>query len=579
MSRFPTFTRTLREQRIPAIAWSVALVALGFVHVLMFPQYRDAASVLDQNAYYQALAGEAGSVGSPAGYLNVEYFNGVPLMVLIFAIIAGTGMIAAEQASGTLDFVLAQPLRRSRFVIEKAAALAVLVVVVSMASLPGLILATFVVDFDLSIARMAAACLTIVPLTLLFASIALFGSAVLRSRIEATVIGIGAALAGFFLNVFGAFADALEGPRKLSPFYWTNYGKALTGGWDWTHAALFVGAAVGIAALTAVLFERRDLGTPVRRLRWWRRTFPQDNKAPTLGATSMLTAPGRFPTLRRTLREQRIQFTAWGLMVLLLGFITVVIYPSFHDAFAAFDQSGAFQEFAGEAGSVSSPAGYLNSEFFSYIPLLILIAVVIAGTGSVAGEESAGTLDLVLAQPVSRRRVLLEKTAALLILLVGVVLAGIPGLIAAKLIVDFDMSVLKVTLAALYMIPLALLFLSLAVFSSAALANRTAATILVVGAAIAGYFLNTLGVFVDALEQPRKLSPFYWADFSRVMLHGFDFGRAAVFVAISLAFVAAAVIVLEGRDIATHTTRFRRGRERSAEGATGAAGMAAPRAR
>jgi ABC-2 type transport system permease protein len=564
VSRFPTFTRTLREQRIPAIAWSVALVALGFVHVLEFPQYREAAAELDKNPYYQALAGQAGSVGSPAGYLNIEYFNGAPLLVLIFAIIAGTGMIAAEQASGTLDFVLAQPIRRSRFVIEKAAALAILVVVVSMASLPGLILATFVVDFDLSIARMAAACLTIVPLTLLFASIALFGSAVLRSRIEATVIGIGAALAGFFLNVFGAFADVLDGPRKLSPFYWTNYGKALTGGWDWPHAVLFVGAAVAIAALTAVLFERRDLGTPVRRPLWPRRTRPQESKSARPAPPSILSAPGRLPTLRRTLREQRIQFTAWSLVVLLLGFITVIIYPSFKDAFAAFDQSGAFQEFAGEAGSVSSPAGYLNTEFFSYIPLLVLIAVVIAGTGAVAGEESAGTLDLVLAQPVSRRRVLLEKTAALLILLVAVVLVSIPGLVAAKLIVDFDMSILKVTLAALYMIPLALLFLSLAVFSSAALANRTAATILVVAAAIAGYFLNTLGAFVDALEQPRKLSPFYWADFSRVMVHGVDFGRAAVFVAISLAFVVAAVFVLERRDIATHGTRLRLRRNHAA---------------
>lgn len=556
MSRFPTFWRTLREQRVPAISWGVALVALGFVHVLMFPQYRDAAAQLDQNAYYKALLGDAGSVGSPAGYLTVEYFSGAPLMVLIFAIIAGTGLIASEQSAGTLDFVLAQPIRRRRFVIEKAAALAVLVVAVSMASLPGLIIGTLVVDFDISIRRLALACLTIAPLTLFFAAIALFGSAVLRSRVEATVIGIGAALAGFFLNVFGAFADALDTPRKLSPFYWTNYSKVLTGGSDWTHSALFVAAAVGITVLTAVFFERRDLGT-AGRLRWrWRLRAEGAKRAPAAEA-AMAMAPARLPTFRRTLREQRIQFMAWGLMVFVLGFITVVIYGSFRDAFAAFDESGAFQEFAGEAGSVSSPAGYLSVEFFSYIPLLILIAVVIAGTGAIAGEESAGTLDLVLAQPVSRRRVLFEKTAALLVLLVAVVVVSIPGLLAAKVFVTFDMSAAKMAEAVLYMIPLTLLFLSLAVFSSAVLANRTAATILVVGAAIAGYFLNTLGAYVSALEQPRKLSPFYWADFTRVMLHGFDFGRALVFVAISVAILVAAMLILERRDIAARTTHFR----------------------
>ena len=67
-----------------------------------------------------------------------------------------------------------------------------------------------------------------------------------------------------------------------------------------------------------------------------------------------------------------------------------------------------------------SAAGYLGSELFSFmVPLLLLIAAVGAGARAIAGEEERGTLDLLLANPVSRRRLVLEKLAALAAELAG----------------------------------------------------------------------------------------------------------------------------------------------------------------
>lgn len=548
----PTFRRTLREQRTPVSAWSTALLALAFIHVLTFPQYSEAASILDDNPFYQALAGDAGGVGTPSGYLNAEFFTGVPLMVLIFAIIAGTGLIAAEQAAGTLDLLLAQPVRRSRVVFEKAAALGVLVVIVSMASLPGLLLGQLVVEFEISTARMASACLTIVPVAALYAAIAIFGSAVLRSRVQATVVVIGAAVLGFFLNAFGSFADALGDVRKISPFYWTDYGSALTGNFEWANAALFVLISAVIVTATAWRFERRDVGTTGSGRTWPWRPAKRDVDREEVSSEAPAASNSQLATFRRTLREQRVQAIAWGTTVLVLAFVTVAIYPQFRDIFAAFDDSGAFGELAGEAGSVSSPAGYLALEFFSYIPLLILIAAVIAGSGALALEEGSGTLDLVLAQPVRRRRVLLEKVGALVLVVVGISVAAIPGLLIAAVVIDFDLSLLRLALSAVYIVPLVLLFLGLSILAGATLADRNMSTILVVGVAIATYFLNTLGAFVSGLDQARKLSPFYWADFSRVMLYGFDYARAAAFVAIACVLIGIAVVVFERRDIGTH---------------------------
>ena len=47
------------------------------------------------------------------------------------------------------------------------------------------------------------------------------------------------------------------------------------------------------------------------------------------------------------------------------------------------------------------------------IPLLLIIATVSAGSAAVAGEEERGTLELMLSLPRARRRLVVERLAAL----------------------------------------------------------------------------------------------------------------------------------------------------------------------
>ena len=81
-----------------------------------------------------------------------------------------------------------------------------------------------------------------------------------------------------------------------------------------------------------------------------------------------------------------------------------------------------------------TPHGYINVEFFSYMPLILGIYIVLSGSGLLVGDEENGTLDLVLAHPVSRTAVFWGRLlsfmatvlAILLITWLGFVLA-IPG--------------------------------------------------------------------------------------------------------------------------------------------------------
>ena len=142
--------------------------------------------------------------------------------------------------------------------------------------------------------------------------------------------------------------------------------------------------------------------------------------------------------------------------------------------------------------------------------LLFLVYAVGWGARGVAGEEEAGTLDLVLAHPVSRSRLVLEKLGALtlqLAILGGVLLVTV--VVSAKA-VSMDISSGRIAGAVLAVSLLGLLYGTLALAVGAATGKRATAIGVAAALAVAAYFLDGLGQVVDALEPWRRLSPFDW---------------------------------------------------------------------
>ncbi len=218
----------------------------------------------------------------------------------------------------------------------------------------------------------------------------------------------------------------------------------------------------------------------------------------------------RLMLLRKTLRDARTTTVAIGVANALMALFVVLIYPEYRDQLKDFQMPEAFRGLLGEAAGWSTPAGFLSAEFFSWVPLLLITLAIIAGSGAIAGEESAGTLDLLLAQPIPRPRLLLEKAAALTLALLLAALASIPGFLLGRAFVDIDLTSGRLVLAVLNMVPPALMFLTLSLWMSAALPGRGAAAAVATGAVVVAYFLNTVGAAVDLLETPRRLTPFYW---------------------------------------------------------------------
>lgn len=253
----------------------------------------------------------------------------------------------------------------------------------------------------------------------------------------------------------------------------------------------------------------------------------------------------------KTVRDARRGLAWWTLGIVALVVLTNAFYPSIegneqYDELLE-DYGDAAQAFFG-ATDITSPEGYLNSQFFSLtIPVLLLIYAVGAGSRAVAGEEEAGTLDLLLAQPLSRRRIVLEKAAATALQLGALSLVVFASIAATAPLFSLDIGVDRIAAAVTAVFLLALLHGLLALFVGAATGSRAVAIGVAAAVALAGYLLNGLGQIVDPLEPVRVLSPFRHVGDPLADGPGWGF---AVLAALALAFAALAPPALDRRDVA-----------------------------
>ena len=262
--------------------------------------------------------------------------------------------------------------------------------------------------------------------------------------------------------------------------------------------------------------------------------------------------------LGKTLRDGRRGIAWWSLGLAALAATMMVAYPSVRDNpdlnKLVEDYPEALKAFLGigEGVDYTSAAGYLNSELFSFmVPLLLIIAAVGAGARATAGEEEHGTLDLLLANPVSRARVVVEKLGALCVELAALAAVLFCSLLAGTRAVGMHVSAWHLAAATADAALLALVFGAVALLVGSAAGRRGTATGITAAAAVAAYLLNSLAQLVGFLEPLRPASPFYHYAASAPLTSGLSAAHVGLLLLASAAAAAAAVAAFDRRDLST----------------------------
>jgi ABC-2 type transport system permease protein len=235
------------------------------------------------------------------------------------------------------------------------------------------------------------------------------------------------------------------------------------------------------------------------------------------------------PVLTHTLWRRRIGVVWWALAVAGMCALLAIAYPTVRDnneldkTFANLPPS--VEALLGLSGGnlLSSPVGYLDSQFFANIlPIMLLVFAVGLAAWSVAGDETAGSLELLLANPISRIRVALARFGALILLMAGLTVVCIAALIALAPLTGLDTGLPAGHVAAgtIACALLALTFAAVAFAVGAATGSRSAALGAASALAVAGYVLEGLAQQVHVLHPIGVVNPWHWLLANDPLRHG-----------------------------------------------------------
>jgi ABC-2 type transport system permease protein len=249
----------------------------------------------------------------------------------------------------------------------------------------------------------------------------------------------------------------------------------------------------------------------------------------------------------KSLRDQYRSLFYWGIGLIAMAVIMSLYYPiiknmpAYSQYIEQLPQSMREMFTAGGMINFSTPIGYFSAELFSFmLPLLLLVFGIGFGAAAIAGDEEKGTLGLLLANPVPRWRVVVDKFGALTVSMILLGSAFWVGLAVCVIGIGIDISLIKLAEATIGSVALAMVFSAVSFFVGCYRGNRGMSLGIASGLAVVTYFLNVLGGMVTGLKNYRFLSPFYQYMQPNTLANGLDLhilvltGLIVVFFAISI---------------------------------------------
>jgi ABC-2 type transport system permease protein len=225
-----------------------------------------------------------------------------------------------------------------------------------------------------------------------------------------------------------------------------------------------------------------------------------------------------FAIIRAELARRKWSILWWTVGVVAFISLVILVYPTFRGSSAQLDASlknipDSARDLFTDTSNFLSPVGYLSSQaYYLLMPLLFSCLAIGMGASLIAKEENSHTIELLLARPISRGRLLAGKALAglCILLFVGLISAIIATIEAA--LVKFSgvhaVDVFLVTLMSLLMSAiLGAIAFALTLFGRFGRSSGIGIAALI---GLASYLFSSLDKTVHWLSWPAKVLPFHY---------------------------------------------------------------------
>lgn len=257
------FRYTLRRLRGQILGWGIALALMGVLLISMYDSF-----AAEQEQFQElleiypseitAFVGDITNMATPEGWVSIEFFSYMPLILGIFAVLTGSGLLVSDEENGRLDLILAYPVSRTALFMGRLLAFVTAAVAILVITWLGFIVSMNWSSIDIGWGRMWLPLLSLLAELLLFGTISLLLSMLLPSRrLAATTAGL-LLVASFFITGLAKLNEDLEPVAKLSPLNYYQAQEAFEG-LNGVWLAGLLAAAVLFAVLAWWCFQRRDI--------------------------------------------------------------------------------------------------------------------------------------------------------------------------------------------------------------------------------------------------------------------------------------------------------------------------------
>jgi ABC-2 type transport system permease protein len=255
--------------------------------------------------------------------------------------------------------------------------------------------------------------------------------------------------------------------------------------------------------------------------------------------------------LRQELLFRRNAIIGWSLGLCFFPLVYIAIYPSVAEEMAGLADLEIYRALGMNLGTFPD---WVGSILIVFMPLIAAIYALINGTGTLAGEEEDGRLEMIVTLPLARWQIVAAKALALVIS--SMMIFIVVGVVSALVFLSID-SQIETELAAgdlfwavLSAWPLVFAMGMISLFLAAfAPSRRIAATIAAI-ILVAGYFGNNLANSTDRLQPLEPLFLFTYLDGTGgAVMAGQQAGDTLILATIGIVAFALALYFFQQRDL------------------------------
>jgi ABC-2 type transport system permease protein len=411
------YTKTLRDYRVAILGWGLGLALVIYAQLAAYgtqitsPEARASAVTLAQSFRFFA---DAVAVDTPTGYVTWKTMGSLPLLLGIWAVLAGSRLVRGAEERGALDMVLATPRSRARYLGEGIGALVTALALIGILIGLGAMAGEAGAKVPVAAGGALLAGLNVSLMALLIGMVALLLSQFLARAGAAAGAAAGLMVLAWVVDGTGRAVQNGAWISRLSPYHLYMMSKPLIASAGANPAAMLslVALAAICGAASVPLFARRDLGGTVWQGRWAARQADQSHALARAAGDASLRG-----ILPRALRADLTMIVWWIIgPALFVAGSTGIVRATKDSVNSMLNGSPLIQELLRGLGS-GTDAGFFSAILFLYLPILLTVYALMQAE-SWARNLDAGRYELVLSTPTPRWRIFLDAWGATLIALV-----------------------------------------------------------------------------------------------------------------------------------------------------------------